>query len=272
MKTAKRPSTIETTTMQIQPLTADYSSVEILYDSFVIEKLTSFDELIEIYQEYKQNHSGKTILLTLDDLGQAEYTSTHSILYNDLNETDGYDLSGLDKKCFEDGEHIGYLSTPAEFFIRKENFLKKTKAVDFSMVCESGLTIDDNEILVLTKINQSPLPFLDQQILLKIIPVKHSYEGVCGFPNGYFSSDLNPFENYALAKHLNEKYSFELFGIGASYVGFIRNETLTENNIRELKTDLSKLYNTTENALDHFVKTIQNNKYLFLKYIEYISD
>ena len=43
--------------MQIQPLTSNHSSNEILFDSFVIEKLNSFDELIEIYQEYKQNNA-----------------------------------------------------------------------------------------------------------------------------------------------------------------------------------------------------------------------
>jgi hypothetical protein len=256
--------------MQIQPVSTHQSNLEALFESYVIENLTSFNELIEIYHSYKHNNTSKTIILTLDNLGQAEYTSTHSILSNDLDETEGYDLSVLDKSCFENGEHIGYLSTPSEFFIRKENFLKQVNDIDFSNITNS-LSIDENEILILEKINQSPFEYLDKQIILKIIPVEKSYFGVCGFPNGYFQSDLNPFENYALAKHLFEKYNFELFGIGASLLGFIRNEKLEENNAKELVLDLSKLYNINENAFDALLEIIKKNNYLFLKYIEELN-
>lgn len=257
--------------MKIQPL-SNQTRNEILFDSFIIENLNSFNELLEVYHNYKRNNSEKTIILTLDDLGQAEYTSSHSIMSNDLDETEGYDLSGIDKACFEDGEHIGYLSTPSEFFIRKQNFLKQTEDIDFVSVCERELTIDEDEISILEKINQSPFEYLDQQLILKIVPVEKPYEGICGFPNGYFSSDLNPFENYALAKHLFEEYNFELFGIGASLLGFIRNENLEENKLKELILDLSKLYNTSETVFEKFVEIIKNNKYLFLKYIEYLEE
>jgi hypothetical protein len=258
--------------MQIQPLTSNQSSEENLFDSFVIENLKSFDELIEIYQTYKQNNSDKTIILTLDDLGQAEYTSGHSINSDDLDETEGYDLSGLDKSCFEDGEHLGYLSTPSEFFIRKRNLLKQAKDIDFASICEKKLTIDEAEILILEKVNRVPFDYLDEQIILKIVPVEKPYEGICAFPNGYFESDLNPFENYALAKHLFEKYNFEFFGIGASLLGFFRNEKLEENKAKELILDLSKLYNTNETAFDKFFEIIKSNNYLFLKYSESLEE
>ena len=257
--------------MQIQPL-SNQTRNEILFDSFIIENLNSFDELMEVYKTYKQNNSDKTIILTLDDLGQAEYTSGHSIHSNDLDETEGFDLSGLDKACFEDGEHLGYLTTPSEFFIRKENILKQTEDINFNSVCEKELTIDEDEILILEKINLSPFEYLDEQIILKIVPVEKSYEGICGFPNGYFSVDLNPFENYALARHLFEKYGFELFGIGASFLGFIRNGNLEENKVKELITDLSKLYNTTEKTFDKFAEIVKNQNYLFLKYTEYLEE
>ncbi|WP_282133220.1 hypothetical protein [Cellulophaga baltica] len=254
--------------MKIEPLTTN----EILFDSFLIENLNSFDEFIEIYEKYKHNNSDKIIILTLDDLGQAEYTSGHSIHSNDIDETEGYDLSGLDKACFEDNEHLGYLSTPSEFFIRIGNFLKQTKDIDFKSVCERDLTIDEDEISILEKINLSPFEYLDEQIILKIVPVKKPYEGISGFPNGYFESDLNPFENYALSKHLFEKYNFELFGIGASFLGFIRNEKLGENKVKELIIDLSKLYKTTESAFDRFSEIIKDKNYLFIKYIEYLEE
>lgn len=242
---------------------------EMLFDSFLIENIKSYEELIEVYKTYKQNHPDKTIILTLDDLGQAEYTSGHACDYNSLLDTDGYDLSGLDKACYdEDNEHLGHLSTPSEYFIIRENFLKQTKGIDFKTVCEKGIDNSEDDVLDLENINESPLAFLDQQVILKILPVEKPYEGLTGFPNGYFDCDFSPFENYALSKHLFETYNLELFGIGASFLGFIRNEPLKDNELKALIADLAKLYNTTESEFDKLAEIIKNKNHLFLRYTE----
>ena len=257
--------------MKINALLPGKSGLEILCDSYLIENLESFEELIEVYNLHKEKNPEKTIIVTLDNLGQAEYTSVHSTMSNDLDVIEGYDLSGIDKECFENGEHLGYLSTPSEFFILKENFLKQVKDVDFLAACDKGLTIDEDELAILEEINQSPFDFLDKEIILRIVPVKNAYEGVCGFPNGYFASDLDPFENYALAKHLFEKYGLELFGIGASFLGFIMNRTLDVQEVQELGVDLSNLYDTTPELLEKLLKITQAKGYLFLKYVEYLD-
>ncbi|QDO94506.1 hypothetical protein FNB79_11190 [Formosa sediminum] len=224
---------------------------------------------MDVYQTYKQNHPDKTIILTLDDLGQAEYTSGHACDYNSLLDTEGYDLSGLDKACYdEDNEHLGHLSTPSEYFIIRENFLKQTKNIDFKTVCEKGISNAEDDVLYLENINESPLAFLDQQVILKILPVEKPYEGLTGFPNGYFDVDFSPFENYALSKYLFDTYNLELFGIGASFLGFIKNEPLTDNELKALVTDLAKLYNTTESEFKKLADIIKNKNHLFLRYTE----
>ena len=177
----------------------------------------------------------------------------------------------IDPSAFENDEHIGYLSTPSEFFILKENFLKQVTDVDFSEACERGLTLEEEEIIFLEKINKSPIKYLNKQILLKIIPVSKSYEAICGFPNGYFTSDLNPFENYAVAKHLNQKFGYELFGIGASLIGFIRSGNLGESQAKELVNDLNELYNSDEGMADKMIEIVKNNNHLFIKYTEDIN-
>lgn len=257
--------------MEIKPLEPNHSNCEILVETYLIEGFDSFDKILDVYQEFKINNSEKTILITLDNLNQAEYTSTHSILSNDLDSIEGYDLSDVDPIAFENGEHIGYLSTPSEFFIRKENFLKQTKNIDFSTVCERGLSIESEEVTKLNKINCNPIAYFDKQIIVKIIPVEKSYEAICGFPNGYFSSDLNPFENYALAKRLFEKYGYELLGIGASLIGFIKDTFLEEKEAKELISDLASLYDTEEDVFNNFVESIKDKKHLFLKYTEYLD-
>lgn len=258
--------------MKINALLPGQSGLEILCDSYFIENIESFQELMEVYNLYKQNNPEKTIIVTLDDLGQAEYTSVHSTMSNDLDTIEGHDLSGVDKECFENGEHLGYLSTPSEFFILKENFLKQVIDVNFLTACDKGLTIDEDELAILEKINQSPFEFLDKKIILKIVPVKNAYEGVCGFPNGYFSSDLDPFENYALAKHLFEKYGLALFGIGASFLGFTMNRTLDIQEVQELGIDLSNLYDATPELFVKLLEITQEKGYLFLKYVEYLDN
>jgi len=241
-------------TMKIKSLTPQESSTEKLFDSYLIEGCDSFDKLLEVYQEFKMNNPDKSIIITLDNLDQAEYTSTHAILFNNLDNIEGYDLSNVDSAAFENGEHIGYLSTPSEFFIQRDNFLNQTKKVDFSEACNRGLSMETKEISTLEKVNASPIQYIDKKIIVKVVPVKNSYEAIAGFPNGYFSCDLNPFENYALAKLLSEKYGYELFGIGASLIGFVNDNFLYDHQRKELIKDLAKLYDSHEEIFDKLLK------------------
>lgn len=74
-----------------------------------------------------------------------------------------------------------------------------------------------------------------------------------------------------MAKHLFEKCDYELFGIGASLLGFIRNDSLAKEQVKELISDLSELYSCNETVLGKLQEPIQNSKQLFLKYIEYLQ-
>lgn len=84
--------------MDIKPLNRGLSLTETLFENYLIEGSTSFNELLDVYHKYKKQNPDKTIILTLDDLEQTEYTSTHSTMFHDLDETEGYDyldLTGL---------------------------------------------------------------------------------------------------------------------------------------------------------------------------------
>ncbi|WP_412476206.1 hypothetical protein [Flavobacterium sp. TBRC 19031] len=257
--------------MKFTPLQQEQSFDQILFTSYFIEDVKSFNDIIEKYMEFKNNNCLKTIIFTLDNLDQAEYTTTHAINMHDLDITEGHDLSVLDPVCFENGEHIGYISTPSEFFIRYQNFIKQTNTISFATACEKGLTIEEDEINLLVKINSFPLEAFDNKIILKVIPVKHSYEAFAGFPNGYFASDLNPFENYAICKHWNQKYELELFGIGASLLGFYRNVPIDNDIAKEIIADLAILYDTEVSRLEKLKSIIINNNFFFIKYIEYLQ-
>jgi hypothetical protein len=242
-------------------------------DEYLGTEIKSLNEIFETLTELKSKFLDHTVLVTLDDLGQAQYTSMHGIMSHDLDETEGYDLSNVDPVAFEDGEHIGCLTTKSEFFIRRDNFLSKATSINFSEVCCDRLTIDDHEIEVIKKIHATPVEYIDSEILLKVVPVQTFSLAISAFPNGYFTCDLNPFENYALAKHLEQNYGYELFGIGASLIGFKRNNLLDSSLANKLARDIAKLYNreNDKSVIEHFLKLTQNYDYLFLKYVEYLE-
>jgi len=62
------------------------------------------------------------------------------------------------------------------------------------------------------------------------------------FPNGYLDSDLNPFENHTLCKHLRENFGYQLMGIGASYLALMRESALSHTQMVALAELLLKLY------------------------------
>ncbi|MDO5971396.1 hypothetical protein Q4Q35_16440 [Flavivirga aquimarina] len=257
--------------MEIKPLEQGQSRNEIICDSYLISQFSKIEEIIEIYLRLSEENKGHSVLITLDDLSQAEYTCAHSTMNNNLDETDGYDLSTVDSFAFENGEHLGYLSTPSEFFIRKKNFDKGVIGVEFDSIFQKDISVDEDELGRLIDVNQNPNNWIDEYIIAKIVPVEKPYEAICAFPNGYFSCDLNPFENYVLAKRLYENYKYKLFGIGASLIGFIRDEKLQENEYKKLLKDLSKIYSQTESNIEKFVNRNKKYNLLFLKYTEQLE-
>ena len=246
---------------------------EMICDEYRGTEIKSINDIFETITVFKNEFTNHEVLATLDDLGQAQYTSMHATMSHDLDEIEGHDLSRVDSVAFEDGEHIGYLSTKSEFFIREKNFLSKARSIDYLSACSVGLKIDEDEMDVLEKIHTTPLDYIDSEILIKVVPVQSSALAVSAFPNGYFSCDLNPFHNYALAKHLEKNYGYELFGLGASLIGFKRQKPLDISLSGPVSKDLARLYNreNDKSVIDRFSKLTQNFNYLFLKYVEYLE-
>jgi len=245
---------------------------EMICDEYLCSDFQSFEEILEQLTVFENTTPGHTALATLDDLGQAQYTSMHATLFEDLDATKSHNLSNLPPETFEDGEHLGYLSTKSEFFIREANFLSKAKATIFEDIFSRHLTITDEEINTLEQVHANPLKYIDSEILIKVSPVRPSALGIISFPNGYFSSDLNPFENYILANHLEENYRLQLCGIGASLLGFKNNHKLDTQTALKLGSELAKIYHRENDptVIERFAKLVKAHDYFFIKYVEQI--
>ena len=84
--------------------------------------------------------------------------------------------------------------------------------------------------------------FREKVSFVQIVPVDLSPEALAAYPNGYFTDDLDPFQNFTLAKYILDNFGFDLFGVGATYLGFMRDQILSTHEADKLGAFLEKLF------------------------------
>jgi len=224
----------------------------LLCDGYLLSGSFTLNEIADFVQNTCKNHPEHVLLATLDDTDQGFYTCGHSIMSNDLNNTDDYDLSGLPTELFEDGEHCGYLKSKEEFFIRKGNFQKNVTDLSIESLLKKRWWSGDTEPVpsLLSPKSKSTLS-RENRSYVQIVDVENGYEAIAAFPNGYFADDYDPFENYTLAKHLFDNFGFKLFGIGSIYLGFMRDDPLDDGTNQKLAEFIAKLYDNYKDEISH---------------------
>lgn len=240
-----------------------------LCDEYRVSAIASLEDWIAAYQQIGAAHPGCRALLSLDDLGQARYTSMHARQSIGLDEVSEEDLAGLPPECFEDGEYASFMSTKAEFAICARNLSALAAGVTFQDACAHGLTLDAQGLQEWLGYQQQPLSLFDQPLSALVVPVAHGHEALAGFPNGYFSSDLGPLHNVAVARHLAQAHGYELVGVGAAYLGFLRATAADLQSARAVAADFCALYNSADAALIEVVsQAIVGRVHLWLRYVE----
>lgn len=241
-------------------------------DEYRLSGITHIDELISAYQKLAGEHPGCRLLLSLDDVHQARYTSGHARNNLGLDDVTPLDIAGLPAECFENGEYIGYMTTKAEFPICVRNFKALVATASFKAACEFGLTLDDEALQEWGGYQEHPVSMLEQPLSAIVVPVERAALALAAFPNGYFEPDLGPEHNHAVAQHFADKHGYELIGVGASYLGFLRAEPADSSVAQALADDLCTLYNSTDeqrlSRLSTFAKAIEGRRYLWLRYVE----
>ena len=123
-----------------------------------------------------------------------------------------------------------------------------------------------------TEYQQNPISLIEQPLLALLVPVRHSYEALAAYPNSYFTSDLDSAKNFAVARHFLDNHGYELIGVGASYLGFIRAEPPDESRANLVAKDFCALYNTPDEnrqvVASIVVKAISGRTHLWLRYVE----
>lgn len=226
--------------------------VSLLCEGYKLTGSFTLQEIADFIRSQSSHHPGHILFATLDDVRQAAYTCGHSTDKNRLDDIEGHDLSALPPSVFEefDGEreHQGYLTLTEEFPIRHKNFMRKASEEHASNL-KGCLEWFDGEYGA-TVMTNADLPTIAREdtSFVQIVPVKTAPEALASFPNGYFSEDLSPFQNYALCKTIEDRFGFSVFGVGATYLGFMRETVLDSATSAELAACLSGLIRDYDGA------------------------
>ncbi|BBP64489.1 hypothetical protein PHLH5_20300 [Pseudomonas sp. Cab53] len=241
-------------------------------DEYSVSGISSFDDVHGAYQHIAARHPGTKPLLSLDDLHQARYTCGHARDNLGLDSASEQDIAGLPPECFENGEYLGYPTTKAEFAIGYRNFMNLVAATSFQDACAHGLTLDTTALQEWEAYQQDPVSLLDQPLSALVVPVEQSYQALAAFPNGYFTCDLDPAQNFAVARHFALTHGYELIGVGASYLGYLRAEPPAPEEALAVAADFCALYNTRdedrETVIARVMAAINGRTHLWLRYVE----
>jgi len=225
----------------------------LLCDGVTAHYLGSFAALLAQQARLQAERPDVRVLASLDDLGQACYTSGHATDAVELDDVAGH--------------------TPAEFPIRLANLRTRAAGLGFDRV--KGLldweTIGDaNDLITVNRDPEAALRIAQEaEVLFQFVPVAAAADAIAAFPNGYFSSDLDPMQNYALARHLEAEYGLQLFGIGSRFLGFRRGEMLGRSMAERLAKDLAALYaGVPENATAALAEIMSGRDWMLVRYTE----
>lgn len=241
-------------------------------DEYRVSAIASLDELVDAYRHIVVAHPGFKPLFSLDDLSQARYTSGHARHGLDLDDATADEIAGLPPECFEGGEYLGYPSTKAEFAICLRNFSERVATTSFEDACGHGLTLDEQGLQAWLDYQERPVSLLDQPLSALVVPVEQSCLALVAFPNGYFECDLGPVHNFAVARHFLQTHGYELIGVGAAYLGFLRGGPPDRDEAQAVAADFCALYNTSdedwEGRFAVVAKAIAGRSHLWLRYVE----
>ena len=234
--------------------------VPLLCPGYHCEGVRTMSALLQIMDEKSAAHPGARMLTTLDDIGQASYTSGHTLDANELDPAPDDDVV-----IGEDDT----LPLP-DFATRLDRLVKAAETVTLEQI-SNRLWWTGKERLSFFALQDEPDAILDREhVYIQAVPVSRAWEMMAGFPNGYFHGDFSPMENLVLARHLEEAFGYSLFGIGANYIGFRRTSSFSSDRLGDLAAFVISLHAVSNepDLLWRVRMTLEALDLLFLAYID----
>ncbi len=227
---------------------------ELLCDGCIVRNVKSFDQFVQLLRDLQREHDDCRILASLDDLGQAAYTSGHTIDTHDLDRVEGCD-------------------DVATFAVRHANLVAQIGAVQFDRlthILDWAQPGEDNDVITINVAPDSALGLArEKEFIVQHVPVVRASDALAAFPNGYFQGDLSPTQNYVLARHLEDRHGLHLFAVGSRFLGFWRDAPLTRADAGAVAQDIASIYSDVpDNAVDRLVDLLIDRDTLLVRYTE----
>lgn len=237
-----------------------------------ITEIGSWQEVIDSYHNLKQQLAPKCIFLILDDAGQAEYTSGHAIHTNELFSCDAE--QAMDEINIDDPSlnAVYYEQVVPELIAHyAKQFQNPDHKKPMGSFDEKMVFFNRDDCNAIIAVNKNPLTILDEQIIVKAGKFANEALKFALMPNGYFTCDFDPFENFAIIEALAD-YGFEFIGLGAAFLGFIRTADYKVENLSDLIVMLTALYHLDEDTQATLLMLFTDNNYIILPYSESPSE
>ncbi|GAA2010957.1 hypothetical protein [Brevibacterium samyangense] len=257
---------------EVDPFGEDELDTIDSFSRWRIENPDSLEDVLAFLDRAAGDDAENTVhhrfLVTLDALDQCVYTSMHAAEDEALR---------LDDVEVEDTPESLHAFDRAQLAHIVSRFTDPAFRVEAPSLI-GRLPAEDADIEVLARLNTDPDDALDAVLMVQALPLEHvgdpdddpsghSADLLAGLPNGYFSDDLDVFENHALVRHLAGEYGYRLFGIGASLLGLVRPEPLGPEAAAHLTGDLARLYGGAEApAWSDFTAAVSSGRVLLVGY------
>lgn len=233
------------------------------FSHVVLGDSPTLDEVLDCLASLHVANPRHRYLCTLDDVGQCRYTSMHA-----------FDDARI--ALYEDEDP----ATPEDALAARERLLAHVIAqLEHSFhrlewtTLPGTLLCNDADIETLVTANAAPDLIVDEAVCVQQVPVDRDDLLIAALPNGYFSADWDIFQNHALIRHLQERYDYRLFGLGASWLGFQRDSAPSPAEASALVADLQRVYAAgRDDTWSQLAATLASRTTLLLGYTEDFSE
>jgi hypothetical protein len=223
-----------------------------IFARLVIREVSDITELVNLVRGEQADHPQESIFVTLDDLDQALYTSMHATESDELE----IDTGDLDFVNDQDADEMA----------QQRQFAHTTVQLANPELRQSWGQLGGSR-------ETDAAGVLDEVTILMHVPTGDRTTAIAALPNGYFSDDWNTFQHHAVARHLAKRYQYQTFGIGASWVGYLRDTPLLADEAAQLASDLAELYGCADApGWQHLSEALTRQCTLFLGYTDNFAD
>ena len=240
-----------------------------------LEGVEGVDALLQVLDALSAADAQHRYLCTLDDINQCSYTCGHAgqddRLY--LEEPDDEEEGGIDWD--ESAQEAAWEQASLQHRLAQLN--NPDVAQSWNQVCGT-LSTSATDVKALLQANHEPDALLDEVVYVQRIPVTSDDLMIAAQPNGYFSADWDTFQNHAIIRHLATQYGYRFFGMGASWMGFVRPAPPSADQCARLVADLKDLYGRKrEEVFAHagwaeLQQLLQGQRLLMLGYVENMAE